>query len=272
MAFSETAASKALYSGGMQIPIKELLRPGTAPNLFTVRGRVLKIDVGTLSAVGTGGLTHIVPVITNFNVQEETDVPLDGSGLSRYIPEVLIPNTIAKTGKHITRGILNYLFGKDGSKDFIEDVTDPFFETFTRFPIMGGAGMTVEQLEDYTGIQKNRMGIQPIPGHQPPAGATPTGSAYPAVKIQEMTREQGRKYGRAIGLGEGFSGYRAHVDETLKRHFGEDYETVIKNDEFMAGVMFGIKEGYEQRKKKGKYMGTRLNLADDTVKPQAHLQ
>ncbi len=245
----------------LKVPMKRLLAPQTAPILYTVPGRVLTIDIGALSVAGEGGLTHLVPVIEKFDIGTEKDVPIDDIG--SYFTQALLPNTVWKIGKHITKGLFSLgkyaVTGKwaDANEGgFAHDVIDPFFESFTKYPILGGAGMTVEQLEDYTGLNRSRFGTKP------------TGSSYPSIKIDNLGREHGTQYGRAIGLTEGREGSRTGskkmAQKYIWRHFGEDCNAVISNGDFMDGVYEGIDEAapYKGRKAKVSHTG----MADSRLK------
>ncbi len=224
----------------LDLPMRELLSPTSAPILRTVKGKALSIKTGTLSAIGHDGLAHVIPVIERFDIADEQDIPISDFGA--YVAHQLIPNTIYKTMKHATIGIFKTLkkelTGQDASEKpdgFINDVIVPFYEAFTKDTIMGGAGLTVEQLSEYTGINHKDMGTKPV---------EKVGS-YPALRMKDLNKEHGRGFGRFLGTS-GYDGKHG-FSQALKKNFGKEYREIMGNTEFMRGLYEGVAEGNEYR-------------------------
>lgn len=239
----------------VNLPMRELLSPTTAPILHTVKGKALSIKTGTLSAVGHDGLTHVIPVIEKFDITDEHDVPISEFGT--YLTNQLLPNTIYRTLKHASIGIFKTLrkglTGNDADnkpEGFINDVIVPFYEAFTKDLIMGGAGLTVEQLSDYTGINHKDMGTEKL-------GSGNSGGSYSGIKMKDMTRDHGRGFGRVLGTS-GYDGLKG-VRSALEKNFGKEYKTIMGNTDFMNGIYEGVAEG---KKYKGYVSKDKFEIPD----------
>lgn len=228
-----------------QIPMKRLLAPQTAPALFTVKGKALKITTGTLQAIGHDGLAHVLPVIENFGLSDAL-VPIDDIG--QYIGGVLLPNTMVQIGKYAASGVLRLgasIIFNDGKRADgpIKDIIDPAAEALTKDPILGGAGMTVKQLEDWTGINHKDMGTGKVGGGY----STAKGNAYRSVTIDGLKEDDGIKFGRYLGLmGYKESAIEANlngVTEVINDYFKKDSKTILSNSKYMKGLYEGIQSG-----------------------------
>lgn len=221
-------------SNNISVPFRDLLNPRTASAHITVPGRMLEMDFGAISTIGADGSNYVIPAIKGFKIGEEMDVPIDDFGT--YLFSILVPNTFIRTARYIAGGLLKGISwlatGKTDKLDnYIKEVSDPVFESFTKEVILGGAGLTLEQLKEYTGFEPIKQGA---------------GGSYPKIKIDELKGLHGRQYGRVVGLK---SGDRS-PDDLLKESFGRDYSTVVSNDEFMAGFDVGVNEGIGYRNKR----------------------
>lgn len=251
MSFSESAATNKLYSDPA-LPLPRILAPGTVPFLRTVHGQVLSFQTAMVSVAGEGGQVHLVPMITQFEMKEENNIPLDESAFGRYIGQILLPNTCYRIAKHLNialfKGLHWAIFNKEPDNTengFIQDVINPFWEAFTKEPIMGGAGVTAEQVAEWTGINKKDMPVK--------AG----GSTYPAMNISELGRDDGRRFGRVIGWERGYTGNRPKDldiawNGVLARFGEKDSKIVYSNSDFMEGVIKGMSETGKYKGKKAK--------------------